>query len=522
MAREWIDDAIYYEVNPQSFLDTNADGIGDLPGVTARLDYIRDLGCNAIWLNPCFCSPFGDAGYDVSDYRRVAPRYGTNDDLARLFREAHDRGMRVLLDLVPGHTSIEHPWFAESARPEPNELSGRYVWSDDVWTDVTGHPEITGSLRGVSARNGCVAVNFYSFQPALNYGFLHPTEPWQSAMDSPEALATRRAMQEVIAFWLDRGCDGFRCDMAHSLVKGDPDKEGTIAVWRDVRRFLDERYPDAAIVSEWGAPDKSLRAGFDMDFLMQCGDTHYLDLTRCEHPFFRVDGLGDASAFVGAYERNRALARGGEGHGGLMCVISGNHDTPRLRGWLDEDEMRLFFAFQMTMPGVPFVYYGDEIGMRYLDLPSVEGGYGRTGSRSPMQWGSGPNRGFSTADESMLYTPEDPDPDAPTVEAQLADDGSLLNEVRRLTALRHATPALQARGDVEFLSDGTQGTPLAYLRSGGGGHVLVAVNPSPGEGAVPCSLKPVESLYEQGRGAALSEGSLRVGARSAAVIEVEI
>ena len=130
----WLDDAVFYEIYPQSFLDTNSDGIGDLPGIIARLDYVRELGCNALWLNPCFVSPFGDAGYDVADYCQVAPRYGTNDDLVRLFDEAHARGMHVLLDLVPGHTSIEHPWFRESAKAAPNELSGRYVWTDSVWT----------------------------------------------------------------------------------------------------------------------------------------------------------------------------------------------------------------------------------------------------------------------------------------------------------------------------------------------------------------------------------------------------
>lgn len=116
----WLDNAIFYEIYPQSFQDTNADGIGDLRGIINRLDYIRDLGCNAIWLNPCFDSPFTDAGYDVADYKKVAPRYGTNEDLKELFREAHSRGLRVILDLVPGHTSVQHPWFLESMKSQPN------------------------------------------------------------------------------------------------------------------------------------------------------------------------------------------------------------------------------------------------------------------------------------------------------------------------------------------------------------------------------------------------------------------
>ena len=249
----WLDDAVFYEIYPQSFNDTNDDGIGDLQGIIEKLDYVRELGANALWLNPCFASPFGDAGYDVADYCRVAPRYGSNEDLERLFAEAHARDMHVLLDLVPGHTSIEHPWFKESCRAEPNEFSGRYVWTDDVWTPVGDVPGVNGVLRGIAERNGAVAVNFFAFQPALNYGFYRVTEPWQSAMDSPEALATRQAMKDVMAFWLDRGCDGFRVDMAGSLVKDDPEQEGTIALWQDMRAFLDAHYPNAVLISPSGA-----------------------------------------------------------------------------------------------------------------------------------------------------------------------------------------------------------------------------------------------------------------------------
>ena len=130
---KWLDNAVFYEIYPQSFLDTNADGIGDFQGIINKLDYIRGLGCNARWIKPCFLSPFGDAGYDVADYYRVAPRYGTNEDLKRLFAEAHKREMHVLLDLVPGHTSVEHEWFRESMKTERNAYTDRYVWTDSVW-----------------------------------------------------------------------------------------------------------------------------------------------------------------------------------------------------------------------------------------------------------------------------------------------------------------------------------------------------------------------------------------------------
>ena len=212
---KWLDSAVFYEIYPQSFRDTNADGIGDLNGITEKLDYIKELGCNAIWINPCFDSPFGDAGYDVADYCKIAPRYGTNEDMKRLFIEAHKRGMHVLLDLVPGHTSWEHPWFKESMKAEKNPFTDRYIWTDSIWKEPAGY----GSLRGISDRDGSCAVNFFSHQPALNYGYYapDPNEPWQQSIDSEGPQGTIAAMTDVMRFWLKMGCDGFRVDMAGSL-----------------------------------------------------------------------------------------------------------------------------------------------------------------------------------------------------------------------------------------------------------------------------------------------------------------
>ena len=209
---KWLDNAVFYEIYPQSFNDTNADGIGDFQGIIEKLDYIKELGCNAIWINPCFLSPFGDAGYDVADYCRVAPRYGTNEDLKRVFEEAHKRDMHVLLDLVPGHTSVEHPWFKESMKADRNEFTDRYVWTNNVWEA----PEGMGSLRGISERDGACAINFFSNQPALNYGFYQPDpeKPWQQSFDDEGPQATLAAMEDVMRFWLNMGCDGFRVDMA--------------------------------------------------------------------------------------------------------------------------------------------------------------------------------------------------------------------------------------------------------------------------------------------------------------------
>ena len=171
----WLNDAVFYEIYPQSFKDTNSDGIGDIEGIIEKLDYIKSLGCNALWINPCFDSPFKDAGYDVRDYKKVAHRYGTNNDLYRLFKEAHNRDMHVLLDLVPGHTSEEHKWFLESKKAEPNEFSDRYVWTKAAFQGIAGHPYIGGEAD----RNGCYMLNFFKCQPALNYGFLNRTGRWQ-------------------------------------------------------------------------------------------------------------------------------------------------------------------------------------------------------------------------------------------------------------------------------------------------------------------------------------------------------
>ena len=162
---KWLQDAVFYEIYPQSFYDSNGDGIGDIQGIIQKLDYITELGCNAIWLNPVYDSPFMDAGYDVRDYKKVAPRYGTNEDLVQLFSEAHSRGIKILLDLVPGHTSDTHPWFQEAKKAAESEYSNRYIFTKTVWD---APPEYR-MMCGICERNGNYMVNYFSSQPALNY-----------------------------------------------------------------------------------------------------------------------------------------------------------------------------------------------------------------------------------------------------------------------------------------------------------------------------------------------------------------
>lgn len=492
---KWLDNAIFYEIYPQSFLDTNADGIGDFNGIIEKLDYIRSLGCNALWINPCFCSPFLDAGYDVSDYYTVAPRYGTNADLKRVFEECHKRGMHVLLDLVPGHTSVDHPWFRESMKAEKNAYTDRYVWTGDVWEA----PDGMAFLRGICPRPAACAVNFFSHQPALNYGYYQPAKPWQQAVTDPGPRATLNEMMNVMRFWLSMGCDGFRVDMAGSLVKGDPESKGTMALWQEVRAFLAEEFPEAAMISEWGEPDKSLAGGFHMDFLLHFGPSHYNDLFRCDEPFFSSRGKGDVSKFAETYAANYEKT-GGKG---LICIPSGNHDMHRLTHYLHGDELKIVFAFLLSMPGAPFIYYGDEIGMRYvLGLHSVEGGYERTGSRTPMQWDNTANAGFSAAPREKLYIAMDENKDRPTVKDQMADENSLLHEIQKLTGIRQSHEALQSNGKITFLYAEDHAYPLAYLRSGENEEILVVLNPSDKEVRFPCGYLPRETVYSFGKEAA--------------------
>lgn len=503
---EWLDTALFYEIYPQSFYDTNSDGIGDLKGIIEKLDYIKETGFNAIWINPCFDSPFNDAGYDVRDYKKVAPRYGTNDDLKELFSEAHKRDMHVLLDLVPGHTSVEHEWFLESKKAERSELSDRYIWTNSIWESTIELP----CIRGISDRDASCAVNFFSSQPALNYGNANPTMEYQMKPTDEAPLKTREAIKDVMRFWLDMGCDGFRVDMAGTLVKNDPDGSENIKLWQDFRRFLDEEYPEAVLVSEWGEPDKSIAGGFHMDFLLHFGPQCYNSLFRCDRPFFSKSGKGNIEIFAKEFQNfyNKADSKG------LICIPSGNHDMDRLARGRDTDELKVCFAFLLSMPGAPFVYYGDEIGTQYLEgLTSVEGGYGRTGSRTPMSWDKTlPNDGFSSAgDKNLLYIKMNDTPNRPDVKSQLNDENSLLNEIKKLIKLRKSYRALENTGGYELIFAKENTYPFIYKRTSDDEEIYVLLNPS--DSCRQCSVnntdiakgKIIYSLYCMGGKTEISE-----------------
>ncbi len=518
----WLEDAVFYEIYPQSFYDSNGDGIGDIPGIIAKLDYIKSLGVNAVWINPWYESPFQDAGYDVSDYYMVAPRYGTNADARRLFRQAGRRGIRILLDLVPGHTSIRHPWFQASCRPERNEYTDWYIWTDSAWKwEVPGMRVVSG----FADRDGSYLTNFFYSQPALNYGFARPDpkQPWQQPVDAPGPRRVRQEMRNVMKFWLDLGASGFRVDMAGWCVKSDPDGKGNIALWQEMRRWLDRAYPAAVLVSEWGQPATSLEAGFHVDFMLPFGMPGYTSLLRKSRSsgagsdpygfsFFGRRGAGNIREFLDDYLPHYRRVKGR----GLIAPITGNHDiNPRLADGRSPEEIELVFLWLLTMPGTPFIYYGDEIGMHAADLPSREGGYGRTGARTPMQWSAGRNAGFSTAPAGRLYLPVDPSPQRASVAGQETDPDSLLNRLRRLSALRHAHPALQAFAEFDVVYAEPGEYPFVYTRRKGKEQYLIALNPAdrpveielpaaavPGN---PCSLYgPENALRRSGRGWSLS------------------
>lgn len=490
MTTDWFRDSVVYEIYPQSFSDSDGDGVGDLRGVIDRLDHLAWLGVDAIWFNPCFESPFRDAGYDVSDYLRIAPRYGTNADLEELVGAARDRGIRVLLDLVVGHTSSDHPWFlAELAAPGPSPDGDRYVWAlDPPLRDTSADtPGIAAWVPSPGPRPGYYLKNFYDSQPALNFGWGTAVggEPWRDAVDAPGPLRNRAALREILAFWFDRGVAGFRVDMAFSLVKEDPGFVETTGIWRELRAWMDEAYPDRVLLPEGDEPRVPGRPlAFDADFFLVIFDAHRslfdngyagrLPFGEHVEPYFDAAGRGSLEPFLRHWEAAHAV-----GADRTVVLASADHDFDRLRcGAREPEQLGCAWAFLLTWGSVPSIYYGDEIGMRYLPgMPDVEGAvchpaYNRAGCRTPMQWDDGPNAGFSTAPAERLYLPVDPAPDRPTVAAQLADPGSTLHLVRDLLALRRAHPVLGTRAGTEVVH---AGYPLAYVR---GGTHLVALNPS--------------------------------------------
>jgi len=486
---EWTRHAVFYEVYPQTFLDTNGDGIGDLAGIIEKLDYIQSTGANALWINPFYLSPMRDAGYDVADYYQVDPRYGSLDDARRLFDEIHKRDMRVILDFVPGHTSIDHAWFKQSAQTKAvAPYRNWYIWTESAWNDG-GAPWNEKMIHGYSNRDGNFLINFFWNQPALNFGFAEPEadKPWQLPTTHPDVQALWAEMRKVMRFWLEQGADGFRVDMADSLVRNDPNKEEIRRFWREAREELEVDFPQLFLIAE-GHPSNCLDgSGFHSAYLhwaagyqgvFRSGETFNQELGKVKtEAFFSPSGEGDFRPYLETWREQYAKTK----DGGVITMPVGNHDLSRFAVGQSDEFLEMVFAFQCAWPGIPFIYYGDEIGIRQQssENPIHEGHYPtRNGARTPMHWNNGKNCGFSDCAPGNLYLPVDPDPQHTTVAAQEGDPHSLLNHVRRLNAIHKAQAAFAADAAIEFLQEGAPGEPLAFVRSCHAGAILAVFAPA--------------------------------------------
>ncbi|WP_431190458.1 alpha-amylase family glycosyl hydrolase [Bacteroides ovatus] len=481
---QWLERAVVYQIYPASFKDSDGDGIGDLKGIESQLDYIKSIGVNTIWISPVFSSEFFDGGYDVTDFYSVDKRYGTNTELVRLVNKVHEKGMRIFMDLVAGHTSDKHPWFIQSKQADTNlQYSDYYIWTNGK--DQKPKKYVDSDAE----RDGYYMKNFFDCQPALNYGFANPNpnHPWEQPVDAPGPQAVRRELKNIISFWMDKGMDGFRVDMAYSLIKNDSEHVETSRLWKEISAWFTEKYPEGAFIAEWGEPTNSIGGGFHIDFLFHIGRKGYTSLffnkkkTEDINCYFGLEGAGSLKQFVEMYKKEYEATKGK----GYISLPTSNHDIWRLAcGKRTEvDQLKVAMTFLLTMPGVPCIYYGDEIGMRYIEgLPDVEGSVlasrNRAGSRTPMQWDASANWGFSTALAEKLYIPVDSDKNAPYVEKEQADESSLLNYVRCVLKLRASSKALGNIGEWTFVSDVKQPYPMVYLREADGERYCVVVNPS--------------------------------------------
>ena len=484
----WYKDAVIYQLHVKAFADSSGDGIGDLEGLTQRLDYIASLGVTAIWLLPFYPSPMRDDGYDIADFTDVHPDYGTRRQFLTFVRAAHKRGLRVITELVVNHTSDQHPWFIESRSSRESPKRDWYVWSDDdhrysdtriIFTDTE-----TSNWAWDQGTQQYYWHRFFSHQPDLNY-------------DNPQVV---KAITRVMQFWLDMGVDGLRLDAVPYLVERDGTSSENLpethAVLKKLRAAMDERYPNRMLLAEANQRPDDTRPYFgDGD---ECHMAFHFPLMPRLWIALRKE---DRTPIVEIMESTPAIPDDCQ-----WALFLRNHDELTLEMVTDEERdymwteyaadrrarinlgirrrlaplvdnsrrrIELLNVLLLSMPGTPVIYYGDEIAMGdnvYLG--------DRNGVRTPMQWTGDRNAGFSTADAAALYSPVIVDPvygyQAVNVEAQERIPGSLLHWMRRVIAVRRRHPVF-GRGTLEFLHPDNRQV-LAYLREYEGVTILCVVN----------------------------------------------
>jgi len=488
----WWQRGVIYQIYPRSFKDSNGDGIGDLPGMIGKLDYLQWLGVDAIWISPIYPSPMADFGYDVADYTDIEPTFGTLADFDHLLAQAHARHLRVILDFVPNHTSWEHPWFRESRSSRDNPKRDWYLWADPK--PDGGPPNNWLSAFGGSAWEWDEATEQYYLHSFLKE---QPDLNWRN----PEV---RRAMLDVMRFWLDRGVDGFRIDVIQRLIKDaelrdDPPGGSRAAhgkdlgkyatqehihsmnqpevhdVIREFRRLLDG-YDDRIAIGETHLPLDEL-----IKFYGQQGDELHLPFN-----FTLIYLPWRARAFRYAVNTYEAALRHQQKLAPNAVIwpnhVLGNHDEHRIASRLGKAQARVAAIMLLTLRGTPTLYYGDEIGMTDVEIPpeqeqdpwgkQVPGlGLGRDPERTPMQWDARANAGFSTAEP---WLPVASDYKVVNVKAQQADPTSMLSLYRRLIWMRKASPALHS-GSYHAVDNVPQDC-FAYLREHPGQRMLVTLN----------------------------------------------
>ncbi len=475
---KWWQRGVVYQIYPRSFMDSNGDGTGDLPGITSRLDYLEWLGVDAIWISPIFPSPMADFGYDVSDYTNIEPLFGTLHDFDRLLAEAHGRGIRVLLDYVPNHTSDRHPWFVESRASRDNPRRDWYLWRDPS-------PDGTAPNNWLSAFGGSA----WEWDGATGQYYLHTYLKEQPDLNwrNPKVEA---AMLDVLRFWFERGVDGVRIDALRQVGKDAQFRDNpTNPDWTPKQRpynsllpvYSADRPENLEIVGRFreiadSYPDRLLigELWVQIERLVAYYGERGLHLPFNFHLITTPWTARSISALIDRYEA--ALPPGA-----WPNWVLGNHDRSRVASRVGQAQARVAAMLLLTLRGTPTLYNGDEIGMHDVPIPpqsvqdpferNVPGlGLGRDPERTPMQWGAGPNAGFST---ETPWLPLADDYPRVNVAGQRGDPHSMLTLHRSLIELRRTTPALAVGA---YRSIHTDDDLLVYEREAGGERCRVALN----------------------------------------------